>query len=95
MMLGRVTGMLHATLKNPRLEGHRLLVVRPVDRAGLPSGPPLVCIDRVDAGVADTVLVCREGGAARILTGDAAIPVQAMVVAIVDRTDWAGGEPPR
>ncbi|MSR74410.1 MAG: ethanolamine utilization protein EutN [Planctomycetes bacterium] len=84
MILGRVTGSVHATLGNAHLEGQRLLLVDPVDLGGKPSGKPLVCIDRVEAGPGDLVLVNREGGAARMLLQDERSPVQAVVVAVVD-----------
>jgi len=87
MILGRVTGSVHATVKNSRLDGRRLLVVRPVDLAGKASGKPVVCVDRVDAGVGDLVLVNREGGAARLLYGDDLTPVQAVVLGVVDRIE--------
>ncbi|MAB90816.1 MAG: EutN/CcmL family microcompartment protein [Planctomycetota bacterium] len=84
MILGRVTGSVHATVKNPHLDGHRLLVVKPVDLAGQPRGRPIVSVDRVDAGVGDLVLVCREGSSARFVLDDPDSPVQAMVLAVVD-----------
>lgn len=89
MILGRVTGSVHATVKNAHLHGARILVVKPLDLAGRPAGRPLLSIDRVDAGVGDTVLVCREGGSARLLFDDEMTPVQAVVVAVVDRVDLA------
>jgi microcompartment protein CcmK/EutM len=84
MILGLVTGSVHATVKNPHLEGHRLLVVKPVDLSGRPQGHPILSIDRVDAGVGDLVLVCREGSSARFVLNDPQSPVQAMVLAVVD-----------
>ena len=87
MILGRVTGTVHATAKNARLEGGRMLVVRPLGLDGKVHGRPLISLDRVDAGVGDTVLAIREGGSARILYGDDMIPIQGVVVAVVDRVD--------
>ena len=84
MMLGRVTGTVHATVKNAHLDGHRLLVVRPVDLGGRPAGRPVISVDRVDAGVGDLVLVCREGGSSRQVLDNPRTPVQAMVLAVVD-----------
>lgn len=89
MILGRVTGSVHGTVKNERLVGHRLLVVRPVDLERRPSGKPLLCVDRVDAGVGDLVLVNREGGSARLLYDDDLIPVQAVILAVVDDVEIA------
>ena len=85
MILARVTGTVVATRKDPHLEGNRILIVDPLDLQGRTSGAPILALDRVDAGEGDEVLVNREGGGARILFGDDGIPVQAVVVAIVDR----------
>jgi ethanolamine utilization protein EutN len=87
MILGRVTGSVHATLKNQHLIGYRLLVVRALDLSEMPTGQPLICIDRVDAGKGDKVVVTKEGGGVRILLKNNRIPIQAMVVAIVDGMD--------
>ncbi|NRA96284.1 MAG: EutN/CcmL family microcompartment protein [Planctomycetes bacterium] len=84
MILGLVTGPVHATVKNPHLDGHRLLVVKPVDLSGRPQGRPILSADRVDAGVGDLVLVCREGSSARFVLNDRESPVQAMVPTVVD-----------
>jgi microcompartment protein CcmK/EutM len=81
-----VTGTVVAPRKDAELEGHRLLVVRPVDLEGKPSGTALVAVDRVDAGEGDVVLVNKEGSGARLMLGNR-IPVQAVVVAVVD--DWS------
>ncbi len=97
MILGRVTGTVVATKKHPRLEGNRLLIVQPVDLenwqgqlAGRLTGSAFLALDVVDAGEGDLVLVNREGGGARIVFGDAQIPVQAVIVAVVDGVDLAG-----
>ena len=84
MILGRVTGTMHSTVKNAHLEGLRFLVVRPVNLAGEISGKPIVAVDRVDAGVTDLVLVCKEGGSSRIVLGDEQTPIQAMAIAVLD-----------
>ena len=91
MILARVTGTVWSTVQNAHLNGARLLVVRPVDRRERPTGKPLVAVDRVDAGVGDLVLVNKEGGAARLLLRDERSPVQALIVAVVDRVQWQIG----
>lgn len=84
MILARVTAEVVATVKNDRLHGSRILSVSPINLKGDVSGPPLVAIDKVDAGVGDTVLVNREGGGARLILGDPQTPAQAVIVAIVE-----------
>jgi microcompartment protein CcmK/EutM len=44
----------------------------------------------VDAGVGDKVLVVQEGSSARKIFGDDWIPVQAVIVGVLDRVDLHG-----
>ncbi|MEK7865235.1 MAG: EutN/CcmL family microcompartment protein [Planctomycetota bacterium] len=87
MILGRVTGTVVATKKHPRLEGNRLLIVQPVDLEKRPTGSSFLALDVVDAGEGDLVIVNREGGGARIVLGDQKVPIQAIIVGIVDGVD--------
>jgi microcompartment protein CcmK/EutM len=89
MILGRVTAAVHATVQNPHLRGRRLLAVRPLDQDLRPSGPPVIGVDRVDAGPGDLVLLVKEGGSARLILDDSETPVQAVIVAVVDGVDLA------
>lgn len=86
-MICRVVGEVVSTHKNPHLTGHKLLVVQPLRLDGEPEGPDLIALDAVDAGAGETVLVMREGGSARIALGDDDVPVQAVIVGVVDRID--------
>ncbi len=92
MILSKVTGVVWATRKDEQLEGKKLLITQPLDLEGNLSGSSLLALDRVDAGEGDRVLVNKEGSGARLLYGTNEIPVQAVVVAIVDRIDVAGSE---
>lgn len=89
MILAKVTGVLWATRKDPQLEGHKLLIVHPMDLEGKLAGSALIALDRVDAGEGDRVLVNKEGSGARLMYGSNQIPVQAVVVGIVDRVEVA------
>ena len=91
MILGRVTGSVHASISNAHLEGERLLIVRAVDLEQRPAGKPLVCLDRADAGPGDLVLVNREGGAARLLYENDRLPVQGIVLGVVDNIEIEAG----
>ena len=73
-----------ATLKHPAYEGHKILVVQPVDEEGLASGSSFLAVDFVQAGEGDTVLVAPEGNAARQMFGDDTAPVHSVITAIVD-----------
>lgn len=84
MILGVVKGTVVATQKHAHLCENRILVVQPVALDRQPEGTSLLALDRVDAGEGDFVLVNKEGGGARIIFEDNEIPLQAVVVAVVD-----------
>lgn len=94
MILARVTGTLTSEDKDPELRDYKMLVVRPLaldpDGEGWDlreEGDELIAVDRVDAGVGETVLVVKEGNAARQITGRGRVPLQAVIVGVVDRID--------
>ncbi|MGH7570228.1 MAG: EutN/CcmL family microcompartment protein [Gemmatimonadota bacterium] len=95
MILALVTGTVTSSDKDPELRDYKLLVVQPLDIDGAPDGDEVIAVDRVDAGVGDRVLVSREGNAARQITGRDRIPLQNVVIGVVDRIDFLeGGSPP-
>ncbi len=83
MRIARVTGTVTASVKEPKLAGHKLLVVDIEDGEGNKMESSVVAIDSVGAGVGDSVLVVC-GSAARIPAGISNIAVDATVVAIID-----------
>jgi microcompartment protein CcmK/EutM len=89
MNLGRVTGTLVATRKEPMLEGLPLLVVRQLNAEGEPTGAYVVAVDSVGAGV-DEVVLYASGSSARQteVTRDKAC--DAVIMAIVDQWDIDG-----
>jgi ethanolamine utilization protein EutN len=88
VILGRVVGEVWATRKHGRLVGQKLLVVRPYAwYAPAHEVEHLVAIDpKVDAGVGDDVIVCM-GGPPRWQSEGDATPVDAAVLAVVDRLE--------
>lgn len=66
----------------------KLLLARGIDPKGKAEGNYLVAIDTVDAGVGDTVLIVS-GSSARMATGMKDVPVDAVVVGIIDDIDVA------
>ncbi len=77
-----------APVKNPHLEGEKLLICQPVGLDDRPRGQQsLIAVDRVQAGEGDLVLVNKEGGGARIVYRNESIPEQAVIVAGVDGID--------
>jgi len=89
MLLAKIVGTVVATRKDPRLEGNKLLVARPVDPSGKVDGGFVVAVDTVDAGVGETVLIVS-GSSARMAAGMKDCPVDAAVVGIVDALDVVG-----
>jgi ethanolamine utilization protein EutN len=90
MILARVVGDVYATVKSPHFEGSKILIVQPLDTDLTPKGDTLLALDRVDAGKDDVVLVNKEGGSARIIFENPDIPLQAVIVAVVDDLDISG-----
>ncbi len=88
MILCRVVGDVVSTIKNTHLRGRKLLLVQPVELdTETPRGDELIAVDHAQAGEGDLVLVNKEGGGARMLLDDKKIPVQAVIVAVVDDLD--------
>ena len=50
MILGRVVGTVVATKKDPRLEGHKLLIIKPVTPDGKDEAGYVIAVDTVGAG---------------------------------------------
>ena len=83
MLICKVTGTLVATRKEPTLDGLKLLVVRPCDVKGEPTGAALIAADAVGAGLGEVVLIAQ-GSSARQTVATRERPVDAVVMAIVD-----------
>ncbi len=89
MNLGRVTGTLVASRKEPLMEGLALLIVRQLDEAGEPQGGYVVAVDSVGAGVGEVVLYAS-GSSARQTSVTKDKPCDAVIMAIVDQWDVDG-----
>lgn len=87
MYLARVVGDIVSTHKSERLRGKKLLLVRRLNLEMEAEGTEVIALDVVDAGVGDRVLVVQEGSSARKIFDDPAIPVQAVIVGVIDRVD--------
>jgi microcompartment protein CcmK/EutM len=86
MILARVVGTVVATRKDPRLEGKKLLVVRPVSPEGKEEAGYVVAVDTVSAGNRELV-ICVSGSSARMADGCKDTPVDTAIVGIVDSVD--------
>lgn len=83
MRIARVVGTVTASVKDPNLSGHKLLVVDIEDGQGRPIESSVVAIDMVGAGVGESVLVVY-GSGARNLPSISGVAVDASIVAIID-----------
>lgn len=83
MILGKVIGSVWATQKEEGMENLKLLIVQPVDWKDRESGQTIIAADRIGAGVGERVLVSR-GTPARILFSQKNVPIDAVIVGIVD-----------
>lgn len=89
MLIAKVVGSAVATIKDEKLNGTKLLVVRETNVRGEPIGKPLVAIDTVDAGVSDLVLIAS-GSSARQTSITKDRPVDAVIMAILDSLEVDG-----
>jgi ethanolamine utilization protein EutN len=92
MFLARVIGSVVATKKDEAMRGSKLLLLRPllVDEAQpdrfRPGTNTVVAVDQLGAGIDEVVLFCQ-GSSARQATGMKTLPVDAVVIGIVDTVD--------
>ena len=91
MFMARVVGDVVSTHRHDNLGEKKLLLVRRLDLAGNEEGGELIALDVIGVGFGERVLVVQEGGAARTLFGDQKIPVQAVIVGVIDRADLETG----
>jgi microcompartment protein CcmK/EutM len=89
MLIAKVVGSAVATIKDEKLNGTKLLVVRETNARGESVGKPLVAIDTVDAGVNDLVLIAS-GSSARQTNMTKDRPVDAVIMAILDSLEVDG-----
>ncbi len=86
MNLGKVTGTVWATKKDPKLVGLKLLIVQNLTLDGKLKDSYVVAVDSVGAGIGEVVLPCG-GSSARQTEITQNKPVDAVVMAIVDKLD--------
>ena len=89
MLIARVIGTTVSTIKDEKLTGRKLLIVRQTDEHGEPVGKPFVAIDTVDAGIGDLVLTAS-GSSARQTSITRDTPVDAVIMAMIDSLEVDG-----
>ena len=90
MYAAKIVGTVVCTTKDEKLNGKKMLVVRPVSLLDLKyEAKSAVAIDTLGAGIDEIVLVVG-GSSARQTTVTNGIPVDATIMAIVDYIDIEG-----
>src|SRR6059058_3037258 len=95
MFVARVTGTVVATQKVASMTGSKLLMVEPYrvdektrDRL-VPTGRSFVVVDTLGAGLGEMVLICQ-GSSARMTPETEKLPIDAVVIGLVDCVDLGG-----
>jgi microcompartment protein CcmK/EutM len=89
MLIARVVGTIVSTIKDEKMTGRKLLIVREATTENELVGKPIAAVDTVDAGVGDLVLIAQ-GSSARQTTLTKETPTDAVIMAIVDELEVGG-----
>ena len=89
MLLGRVTGTVVASQKEPLMEGMTFLMVRQLGVDNTDTGGYVVAVDAVGAGVGEVVMYAS-GSSARQTAITQNRPCDAVIMAIVDTWEVDG-----
>ncbi len=89
MLIARVVGTIVSTIKDDKLTGRKLLIVRETTAENELVGKPIAAVDTVDAGVGDVVLIAQ-GSSARQTSVTKETPTDAVIMAIVDELEVDG-----
>lgn len=83
MLIARVVGTVVSTIKDDKLIGRKILIVREATTENELVGKPIAAIDTVDSGIGDLVLIAQGSSARQTqLTKDT--PTDAVIMAIID-----------
>jgi len=89
MLIAKVIGTTISTIKDEKLTGRKLLILRQTDETGAPFGRPYVAVDTLDAGIGDLVLTAHgSSGRQTALTSNS--PVDAVIMAVIDHLELGG-----
>lgn len=87
MLIAKIIGSVVATQKDARLEGKKLLIVKPLNLDGSEQNGYTVAVDTVGAGFHEKVLIVA-GSSARLAEGNKDVPVDAAVIGVIDSYDY-------
>jgi ethanolamine utilization protein EutN len=86
MLFGKVVGKVWSTRKESRITGLKLLIVQPLDQSQKPYGNILIAGDQIGAGIGELVVVVQ-GSSARTAIPEQELPVDAVVIGIIDNIE--------
>ncbi|HKJ28159.1 MAG TPA: EutN/CcmL family microcompartment protein [Anaerolineales bacterium] len=89
MKIAKVVGVAICTMKEPRLEESKMLLVSDTDQNGEIVGTPYIAQDIVGVGPDELVIVVQ-GSSARVAVWDDNKPVDAVIVGILDSLQFDG-----
>lgn len=89
MLTAKLIDNVWATRKAESLNGFKFMLAEVIG-GGSYDGQRMIVIDTISAGIGDRVIVCT-GSSARRMLGDDNLPVDAVVVGIIDE-DCSFGE---
>lgn len=85
MQIGLVVGSATSTVKHPSLQGAKLLLVQLLMRDGRsPDGDPFLAIDRLGAGIGETVVMTSDGRSTRELLKNRNTPARWNISGLID-----------
>ncbi len=82
MLTAKLIDNVWATRKADSLNGYKFMLAEVIG-GGNGDGQRMIVIDNISAGIGDRVIVCT-GSSARRMLGDDSLPVDAVVVGIID-----------
>jgi len=87
MIIARILGTVVASQKDERLQGKKLLIVKPINLDGTDQSGYLVAVDTVGAGFHEKVIVVA-GSSARLAGGNKDCPVDSAIIGVIDSYEF-------
>jgi len=92
MILAKIVANVVADTKIDDYKNLKILMIQPIDHEGNEIGKTILGVDNAQAGVGDTVIVCDEGGSARMLLDEPEImTIRTVIAGIVDEVTRDAG----
>lgn len=88
MIIARILGTVVSTQKDERLQGKKLLIVKPINLDGTDQSGYTVAVDTVGAGFHERVIVVA-GSSARLAEGNKDCPVDAAIIGVIDSYEFS------